>query len=245
MAAPSVYAAMNAVAELAKNGIAKTNTDVMDDYKYRSIDDVLDRLAPLLAEHRFCVLPRVIEREAIERQDDTRRSLVHVSLRVAFNLTSVDDRSSHVVEAFGEALDPSDKATAKAMSAAYKSAMIQTLCIPYSGAEEPDQTSYKARSRKHVPEPVQGWDQWVKDIEDIIGLCESEHAVSLVQDRNRALLIALSRERSELFQQLGISFACRLEALRNRKCREPAGKRTAGTKRSEVGVDAKREKEDA
>ena len=35
--------------------------------------------------------------------------LFHVCLRVAFTLTSVDDGSSHSVEAYGEALDPSDK----------------------------------------------------------------------------------------------------------------------------------------
>ena len=50
MSAPSVYAAINAVsAELAEHGIAKSHVNEADDYKYRSIDDLLDRLAPLLA----------------------------------------------------------------------------------------------------------------------------------------------------------------------------------------------------
>ncbi len=142
MSAPSVYAAINAVsAELAEHGIAKSHVNEADDYKYRSIDDLLDRLAPLLAKHRLCVLPRALKRTEVERQDDAQRSLFHVSLKVAFTLTSVDDGSSHVVEAYGEALDASDKATAKAMSAAYKSAMIQTFCIPLAGSEDPDRAS--------------------------------------------------------------------------------------------------------
>ena len=63
MSAPSVYAAINAVlASLRAKGIAKNRTNAIDDYKYRSIDDVLDRLAPLLSKHRLCVLPRVVER---------------------------------------------------------------------------------------------------------------------------------------------------------------------------------------
>jgi ERF superfamily protein len=137
MAAPSVYAAINAVsAELAKSGIAKSHVNQADDYKYRSIDDLLDRLAPLLANHKLCVLPRVIERELVERRDEGLRLLFHVALKVAFTLTSVEDGSSHLIEAYGEALDPSDKATAKAMSAAYKSAMIQAFCIPLAGSEE-------------------------------------------------------------------------------------------------------------
>ena len=131
MSAPSVYAAINAItAELACHGIAKTRTNQVDDYKYRSIDDVLDRLAPLLAKHRLCVFPRALERAVTERSDEQGRLLIHVALRVSFTLTSVDDGSSHEVEAFGEALDGGDKATAKAMSAAYKAAMVQTFCIP-------------------------------------------------------------------------------------------------------------------
>src|SRR4051794_7770709 len=116
MSAPAVYAAINAVsAELAKAGIPKQRTNEVDDYKYRSIDDVLDSLAPLLARHRLCVLPRVIERTTSERHDDAGHLLLAVTLRVAFTLASVKDGSSHLVEIFGEALDGGDKATAKAM----------------------------------------------------------------------------------------------------------------------------------
>ena len=217
MAAPSVYAAINAIsADLAQHGIAKSHVNEADDYKYRSIDDLLDRLAPLLAKHRLVVLPRVAEREIVERRDDGDRLLFHVSLKIAFSLTSVDDGSSHIVEAYGEALDPSDKGTAKAMSAAYKSAMVQTFCIPIAGSEDPDRTSPQVSSRTHVPEPVQGWEQWARDIEDIVGLCESKSAIELLQDRNRQLLTALGRERNDLYQQIGASVIARQEALRKR-----------------------------
>jgi hypothetical protein len=218
MAAPSVYAAINAIsADLAQHGIAKSQVNEADDYKYRSIDDLLDRLAPLLAKHRLVVLPKVLEREVVERRDDGDRLLFHVSLKVAFSLTSVDDGSSHIIEAYGEALDPSDKGTPKAMSAAYKSAMIQTLCIPIAGSEDPDRTSPTVRSRTHVPEPVQGWEQWARDIEDIVGLCESESAIELVQERNRQLLTALSRERNDLYQQIGAAVIARRNALAGRR----------------------------
>src|SRR5207245_2090311 len=92
---------------------------------------------------------------------------------------SVDDGSAHSVTVYGEALDPSDKATAKAMSAAYKSAMVQIFCIPLCGCEDPDQSSSKTSARSHLAEPVQGWEQWARDIEDIIGVCESEQAIGL------------------------------------------------------------------
>jgi hypothetical protein len=247
MAAPSVYAAINAVAaELAENGIAKNHVNEADDYKYRSIDDLLDRLAPLLAKHRLCVLPRVIDREVTERRDDAERLLFHVALKVAFALTSVEDGSKHEIEAYGEALDPSDKATAKAMSAAYKSAMVQTFCIPFSGTEDADKASPRAAARTHVAEPIQGWEQWARDIEDIVGLCESEQAITLVQERNRELLKSLGRERQELYRELGECFTARREALQERA--SPARPRKARSKSAspKPAIQAKeRETEDA
>jgi hypothetical protein len=248
MSAPSVYAAINAVAaELAEHGIAKNHVNQADDYKYRSIDDLLDRLAPLLAKHRLCVLPRAIERTVIERRDDAEHLLYHACLRVAFTLTSVDDGSSHIVEAYGEALDVSDKATAKAMSAAYKSAMIQTFCIPLAGSEDPDRTSPRATARTHVAEPVQGWEQWARDIEDIVSLCESEAAIGLVQERNRELLKALSRERQDLYRELGEAFGARREELQQRETStRPARKRKSPAPKQETSRrNPEREKEDA
>ena len=218
MSAPSVYAAINAItAELSKAGIAKTRNNEVDDYKYRSIDDVLDRLAPLLAKHRLCVLPMAVERSVTERTDEQDRLLFHVALRVSFTLTSVDDGSSHKVEAYGEALDGGDKATAKAMSAAYKAAMVQTFCIPVSGSEDADRTSHRLTPRIHSPEPLQGWKQWCLDIEDIVALCESEQAISTVQERNRGLLKALAREQPQLYCEVGQAFVSRREALSSRR----------------------------
>jgi hypothetical protein len=217
VSAPSVYAAINAItAELAANGIAKNRTNEIDDYKYRSIDDVLDRLAPLLAKHRLCVLPRALERSVTERADEQNRLLLHVALRVSFTLTSVDDGTSHVVEAFGEALDGGDKATAKAMSAAYKAAMVQAFCIPVLGGEDADRTTHRLAPKAHSPEPLQGWIQWCLDIEDIVSLCESEAAISMVQERNRDLLKALAREQPQLYAELGQAFVSRREVLAER-----------------------------
>src|SRR5688500_1817524 len=115
------------MAELAKTGIGKTHTNSQDQYQYRSIDDVLNRLAPLLAKHRLCVLPRVLERVAVDRQGRQDELLTGVTLKVAFDLINSIDESRCTVEAYGEALDGGDKATSKAMSSAYKVAMLQTF----------------------------------------------------------------------------------------------------------------------
>lgn len=70
------------------------------------------------------MVPRVVDRQTTERLSDNLQLLMSVTVRVAFALVSSEDGSTHIAEAYGEALDPSDKATAKAMSAAYKCAML-------------------------------------------------------------------------------------------------------------------------
>lgn len=128
MSAPQIYRAITAIAaELSGVGIPKRHLNERDDYRCRSIDDVLNRLSPLLAKHKLCVLPRVLERTSTDRVGEGDLLLVGVALRVAFDLVSSADGSSHTVEAFGEALDHADKATAKAVSSAYKQAMLDLL----------------------------------------------------------------------------------------------------------------------
>ncbi|MBC7989520.1 MAG: hypothetical protein H7Y19_08060 [Luteimonas sp.] len=134
--------------------------------------------------------------------------LCHVTLKVAFDLISVEDGSCHTVESFGEALDESDKATAKAMSAAYKSVMLQAFCIPVVGQDDPDRGKLVV-AKSHDPEPVQGWDQWSKDVIEMIRVCQSEEALGRLQDTNRAMLKAIQRQRGELYQTIGVEFAAR------------------------------------
>src|SRR5687768_2004268 len=139
MTGPRIYRTINAVmASLTHSGIPKAHTNVQEQYQYRSIDDVLNRMAPLFAKHRLCVLPRVLERITVDRKSAKDEFLVSVALKVAFDLVSAVDQSRHTVEAYGEALDAGDKATSKAMSAAYKAAMLQTFCIPLVGTEDAD-----------------------------------------------------------------------------------------------------------
>jgi hypothetical protein len=229
MAVASVYPAITAItAEFAQLGIPKSHRNPVDQYLYRSIDDVLNRLSPLLAKHRLCVLPRVVDRVIVDRQGAGEGLLVNVTLRVLYTIVSSDDGSSHVVEAFGEALDEGDKGTAKAMSAAYKAAMLQTFCIPVSDAEEPDAHSPRLVAKTHLPAPLQGWDQWTVDIADIIGSCASDDALRRVQERNRQLLQALARERADLYAQLGEAFSARRTALERS---EPADERPKAAKR--------------
>ncbi|MCB2048692.1 MAG: ERF family protein [Novosphingobium sp.] len=209
-----VYAGISAVsAEFAENGIAKLQVNQTDGYAYRSIDDVMARLAPLLVKHRLCILPRVLERTTGDRRAGDRSLLFGVCIKVAFDIVSVRDGSAHVIEAYGEALDEGDKATAKAMSAAFKQAMFQTFCIPAPEIADADASSPRPEVDIQQPDPVQGWDQWSRDIQDLIMGCESEDAIVRVQETYQPLLRTASRRRPDLFTAIGQTMTTRKQSL--------------------------------
>lgn len=212
-AAPDVYRAISRItAAFAREGIAKTHLNVIDQYLYRSIDDLYNGLAPKLARHGLCVLPRVLEREADERVGEQDSLLVNVRLLVAFDLVSARDGSSHTVQCWGEALDAGDKGTAKAMSAAFKSAMFELFCVPV-GSDDPDGASHRLKRPVPAAEPVQGWAAWRDDIVDMIHGCESPDALDRVRTRHGKLLAALKRERPDDYASIGAAFATRGQQL--------------------------------
>lgn len=130
-----VYKAINAVqADLAHVGITKARRNTQGaGYDFRGIDDVYNSVSPLLAKHGLCILPRVLSRECVERTSKQGGALFYVTVEVEFDLVSAEDGSKHTVKTFGEAMDSSDKATNKAMSAAYKYAAFQAFAIPTEG----------------------------------------------------------------------------------------------------------------
>jgi hypothetical protein len=102
-----VFQAISAVAsDLAAVGVAKSTTNPDDGYDYRSIDALMNRLSPILARHKLCILPRVLERSATDRPGLNGEILVSVTLKVAFDLVSPEDGSKHSIQLYGEALDP-------------------------------------------------------------------------------------------------------------------------------------------
>ena len=70
----------------------------------------------------------------VERKSGTGKALFYVTVKMVFDLTSADDGSAlRVGPIYGEAMDSADKATNKAMSAAYKYAVMQAFAIPVAG----------------------------------------------------------------------------------------------------------------
>ncbi len=149
---PKVYGAIAAVtAEIGKEGIAKGRKNQQQGYTFRGIDDVFNALSPLLAKHKLCILPRILSRAVTERQTQKGGVLFSVVVDAEFDFISAEDGSKHVVRMFGEAMDSADKATNKAMSAAYKYAAMQAFCIPTEGENDADGDAHEVAPRQIAP----------------------------------------------------------------------------------------------
>lgn len=140
-----VYKAINAVqSELSTIGIVKDKRNSQGvGYNFRGIDDVYNAIAPLLAKHGLCILPRVLARECIERTSKSGGALFYITVEAEFDFVSSLDGTKHTVKTFGEAMDSGDKATNKAMSAAYKYACFQAFSIPTESREDADYQTHE------------------------------------------------------------------------------------------------------
>lgn len=185
METKKIYESINKIqAALAKTGISKDRKNQQQGYAFRGIDDVYGALAPLLAEHGVCVFPRATERTCVERQTQRGGALFYVTVRVEFDFVSSIDGSMHTCITYGEAMDSADKATNKAMSAAYKYACLQTFCIPTEGDNDADATTHDIAPRtpgaqKNVVYPT------VDQFKEMLSFCNTEDEIKELLNKQR------------------------------------------------------------
>ena len=121
--------------------VAKTQRNTHQSFNFRGIDNVVNAVSPALRKHGVVVVPTVnaSEAETIEiGQNRTRMGYVRVNVTYTFYAQDGSNIASTVV---AESMDSGDKATAKAMSVAFRTALLQTLCLPTDEAD-PDADTY-------------------------------------------------------------------------------------------------------
>lgn len=148
ISAPHVLQAIDCVtAEVARAGIAKDRRNSAQGYDFRGIDDVYNALAGIIAENHLVILPKCVSRTREAYTTAKGGNMFSVTVEVEYRFKSAVDGSEEVVGPFpGEAMDSGDKATNKAMSAAYKYMAMQTFCIPTKGDNDADASTHVAPS---------------------------------------------------------------------------------------------------
>jgi len=160
-AVPEVYTAICAVmSDIGQTGIAKGRKNQQQGYSFRGIDDVYNELNSLLSRHQLVMVPRILTREVTERQTQKGGALFYVTVEAEFDLISAKDGSKHTVRTLGEAMDSADKATNKAMSAAYKYAAMMVFCIPTEGDNDADSVTHEIAPKRTSSAALKREDIW-------------------------------------------------------------------------------------
>lgn len=127
----AIHQAMLAVMrDAAEVGIGKDDVNQGQKYHYRGIDRAMNTMVGILIRHQVLVLPSY---ETITDKDMPTRSggsMEYVKVRGQFKFMSAEDGSAVDTVFFGEAADAGDKATTKAQSVAFRTALFQTFVIP-------------------------------------------------------------------------------------------------------------------
>jgi len=138
----AVIAVMNEVSSVGKTGINSAQN-----FKFRGIDAVMNAVGPAFRKHGAFIVPTILEQSATTMPSKNGGSLNVVRLLVEYAIYGQDGepiRGSVASEAF----DSGDKATAKAMSIAMRSMLLQVLCLP---TDEPDPDSHSYELGETVP----------------------------------------------------------------------------------------------
>lgn len=131
----ALHAVMADIGAVEKGGVNK-----FQKYRYRSIDDCMAALQPLLVKHRLLMLPSYKGGGLrVDHEGDTGMFLTTVECEVSF--VSVDDGGECRVVFAGQGADKGDKGLYKAFAGALKYAITQTFCIPTEGAKDAEADS--------------------------------------------------------------------------------------------------------
>lgn len=130
----AITAVMRDVTHLGKN---QKNTH--QGFNFRGIDDVMNMVGPSMRKHGLVAYPRLLPEFTREGTKPTKNSTAKTVDIVVEVVWRGPDGSELVSRVAAESFDSGDKATAKAMSVALRTAYLQTLCLP---TDEPDPDSF-------------------------------------------------------------------------------------------------------
>lgn len=131
--------------------VGKSRRNQQQGFNFRGIEDVMDAMHPIFAENKVFVLSSVVDQKTEERTTKSGGNLIYRILTVDVSFVSGEDGSRETVRVVGEGMDSGDKAANKAMSAALKYALSQTLILPFAQIDGDQDTPPASTPKAAVP----------------------------------------------------------------------------------------------
>lgn len=131
-------------------GLAKRDKNQAQGFNFRGIDAVMNVVGPALRNAGGFIVPNVLRSESSTVLTAKGSSMNAIRLDVSFSVYGDDGSEPITGSVSAEAFDSGDKATAKAMSVAMRTFLLQLLCLP---TDEPDADSFSYEASR----PARDW----------------------------------------------------------------------------------------
>lgn len=120
--------------------VRKSDQNSHQRFMFRGIDAVINAVGPKLRKHGVIVMPKVLEKsvDMAQTKNGAINYITKVTVEYTFTGPAGDSMTATVP---GEAMDMQDKGTAKAMSVAFRTCLLQALCLPTDDTD-PDAESH-------------------------------------------------------------------------------------------------------
>ncbi len=152
---PTIVEALAGVMEDVR-AVRKGDRNSQQNYVFRGIDAVMNAAGPALRKHGVIVVPMVEDVNYRDVQTSTGKASRECTVKVRYRFHGPAGDFIDCVTP-GESMDFGDKGAPKAMSVAFRIALLQALCLP-TDDPEPDATNYEraapARREQPASKPV-------------------------------------------------------------------------------------------
>jgi hypothetical protein len=186
---PTIVEALSAVMNDV-SAVGKFDRNNQHNFSFRGIDAVLNAVGPALRKHGVVVVPLLqSETYGTVEVGQKRTKMSHCRVEVIYRFYGPD--GSHIdCLVPGEAMDSGDKSTAKAMSVAFRTALIQALSLP-TDETDPDAHVYE---RSVEPKTDRAW---AAEVRGRIQAAASQEVLQRIADEIEAKAEAGGLERAD------------------------------------------------
>jgi hypothetical protein len=124
-------------------------------WSFRGVDAVVNAIGPACRQRGLVILPEVLDHKVEALTGGQGKTVRSVTVVVRYTLVGPAGDSVGIVSV-GEAMDHGDKATAKAMSVAWRTALIQAFLLP-TDEPDPDHDVYEVQAVEFDPTDPTTW----------------------------------------------------------------------------------------
>jgi len=143
--------------------VGKTGVNQQQKFKFRGIDAVVNAIGPALRDAGGFIVPTVLRSDYSEGRSAAGGTLNRVHLEVMFSIFGSEGEPV-TGTVMAEAFDSGDKATAKCMSVAFRTFMLQVFCLP-TDEPDPDSQIYDTTRAPEVAPAVAVPEGFLKELE--------------------------------------------------------------------------------